>query len=226
MICELTCRGREQGTENVLSSVSASADYANKNQIVILYIQYHLLNMLDSISFDFSPILPVGIVLFDLLFLIIAIPIEAYVLNARLKFDKKSSVFYAISINVFANVLGWLVFFFIEPSLSATNKSEVLNYVFFNRFQSEQIYSLLVLIAFFIFFATFLFKVLALQLLLLLWDKSDKKKPEQEVSLAQRRSSRRYNLNQVQRTNVVTSVLIANSLSYSAITILVVICFS
>ena len=182
--------------------------------------------MLDLISFNFSPILPVGIVLFDLLFLITAIPIEAYVLHRRLKFDQKSSIFYAISMNVFANVLGWLVFFFIEPSLSATNKSEVLNYVFFNRFQSEQIYSLLVLIAFFIFFATFLFKVIALQLLLLLWEKSDKKKPEQEVPLSQRRSSRRYNLNQVQRTNVVTTVLIANSLSYSAITILLVICFS
>ncbi len=182
--------------------------------------------MLDFISFDFSPILPVGIVLFDLLFLIIAIPIEAYVLNARLKFDQKSSVFYAISINIFSNVLGWLVFFFIEPSLSSTNKSEVLNYVFFNRFQSEQIYSLLVLIAFFIFFATFFFKVLTLQMLLFLWGKSDKKKSEQEVSLAQRRSTRRYNFNKIQRTNVVTTVLIANSLSYSAITVILVICFS
>ncbi len=182
--------------------------------------------MLDFISFDFSPILPVGIVLFDLLFLIIAIPIEAYVLNARLKFDQKSSAFYAISINIFANVLGWLVFFLTESSFPYRNKSEVLNFVFFNRFQSERIYSFLVVIAFFIFFATFLFKVITLQLLLFLWEKSDRKKPEQEVSLAQRRSSRRYKFNKVQRTNVVTSVLIANSLSYSAITIILAICFS
>ncbi|MDJ0618386.1 MAG: filament integrity protein fraC [Calothrix sp. MO_192.B10] len=184
--------------------------------------------MLDFIpfDFDFSPILPLGIILFDLLFLIVAIPIEAYILKARLKFDPRSSVFYAISINLFSNVAGWLVFFFIEPSLSTANKSEVLNYVFFNRFQSEGIYSLLFLIAFFIFFATFFFKTLSLQSLLFLWNKSEKKKPEQEVPLSQRRSSRRYNLNKIQQTNVVTSVLIANSLSYTAITIIIAICFS
>ena len=77
-----------------------------------------------------------------------------------------------------------------------------------------------------IFFATFLFKAVILQLLLLLWNQSDKKKPETGVNLSQRRSLRKYNLNKLQGTNIVTSVLIANSLSYSAITIILVICSS
>ena len=76
------------------------------------------------------------------------------------------------------------------------------------------------------FFATFLFKAVILQLLLFLWNKSDKKKPETEVNLSQRRSQRKYNLNKLQGSNIVTSVLIANSLSYSAITIILVICSS
>ena len=184
--------------------------------------------MLDFLPFDIpiSPILPVGIILFDFLFLILAIPIEAYVLKARLKFDQKSSIFYAISINLFANVVGWLAFFFIEPYLPPEQRSELLNYVFFNKFQFSRTYSLILLVAFIIFFATFLLKAVVLQLLLLLWNQSDKKKPETGVNLSQRRSLRKYNLNKLQGTNIVTSVLIANSLSYSAITIILVICSS
>ena len=184
--------------------------------------------MLEFFPFDISisPVLPVGIILFDFLFLILAIPIEAYVLKARLKFDQKSSIFYAISINLFANVAGWLVFFFIEPYLPPEQKSELLNYVFFNRFQLSRTYSLILIVAFMIFFATFLFKAVILQLLLFLWHKSDKKKPETEVNLSQRRSLRKYNLNKLQGTNIVTTVLIANSLSYSAIAIIVALCFS
>jgi hypothetical protein len=182
--------------------------------------------MLEFIPFDISPILPVGIILFNFLFIIIAIPIEAYVLHARLRFDRRSSVFYAISLNLFSNVVGWLAFFFIEPSLSGSNKSELLNYVFFNRFQSGNTYSLLLITAFVIFFTTFLFKTFLLQVLLFLWNKSDQKKSDKETALPQRRSSRKYDLNKIQETNVVTSVLIANSLSYSAIAIVLAICFS
>ena len=183
--------------------------------------------MLDFLPFDIpiSPILPVGIILFDFLFLILAIPIEAYVLKARLKFDQKSSIFYGISINLFTNVVGWLAFFFIEPYLPPEQRSELLNYVFFNKFQFSRTYSLILLVAFIIFFATFLLKTVVLQLLLL-WIQSDKKKPEREVNLPQRRSLRKNNFNKLQGTNIVTSVLIANSLSYSAITILLVICSS
>ncbi|WP_414505974.1 filament integrity protein FraC [Richelia intracellularis] len=77
--------------------------------------------------------MPLGIILFDFLFLILAIPIEACVLKNTVKnLTKKSSVFYATSINIFANISGWLIFFFVEPYLSPKYKSELLSYVFFN----------------------------------------------------------------------------------------------
>lgn len=182
--------------------------------------------MQTFLPFDISPIMPLGIILFDFLFLILAIPIEACVLKTRLKFDQKSSVFYATSINIFANISGWLIFFFVEPYLSPKYKSELLSYVFFNHFQLSSTYNLILFIAFIIFCVTFLFKTITLKLLLFIWNKSDKEKPAEEAVIPKRRSLRRYNLNTLQGTSIATSVLIANSLSYSAITIILALCLS
>ena len=181
--------------------------------------------MQGFLPFDIPPIVPLGIILFDFLFLILAIPIEACVLKTRLKFDQKSSVFYATSINIFANISGWLIFFFVEPYLSPKYKSELLNYVFFNRFQLSSTYNLILFIAFIIFCVTFLFKTFTLKLLFIS-NKSDKEKPAEEAIIPQRRSLRRYSLNTLQGTSIATSVLIANSLSYSAITIILTLCLS
>ena len=68
-------------------------------------------------------ILPLGAILFNFLFLLIAIPIEAYVFNRRLNFDKKTSIFYAISMNLFSSALGWTIFFFIRANI--TNSCEI-----------------------------------------------------------------------------------------------------
>ncbi|MHC5828549.1 MAG: filament integrity protein FraC, partial [Nostoc sp.] len=93
-------------------------------------------------------IFPIGGILFDFLFVLIAIPIEAYVLHSRLKFDKKSSTFYAISINLFSSVIGWLIFFVSEPLLPIQMKSELINYMFFNNFKSPKTQTLVILTAF------------------------------------------------------------------------------
>ena len=106
--------------------------------------------MQEFLPFDIPPIVPLGIILFDFLFLILAIPIEACVLKTWLKFDQKSSVFYATSINIFANISGWLIFFLVEPYLSPKYKSELLSYVFFNHFQLSSTYNLILFIAFII----------------------------------------------------------------------------
>lgn len=96
-------------------------------------------------------IFPIGGILFDFLFVLIAIPIEAYVLHNRLKFDKKTSTFYAISMNLFSSVIGWFIFFVAEPMLPIQLKSELINYMFFNNFKSANTQSLLILTACIIF---------------------------------------------------------------------------
>ena len=91
--------------------------------------------MLDELSLP--KVLPVGTIVFQTLFLLVAIPIESYILHRAIKFDKKTSVFYAIGINVLSTVLGWNVFFLLEPILPVKLKSELMSYVFFNTFQGN-----------------------------------------------------------------------------------------
>ncbi|MDJ0735921.1 MAG: filament integrity protein fraC [Nostocaceae cyanobacterium] len=161
-------------------------------------------------------IFPIGAILLHFLFLLVAIPIEAYILNLRLKFDKKTSSFYAITTNIFSAALGWIIFFASEPLLPWALKSKLISYVFFNRFQWQDMQTLLIITAFIIFFGTFIMKYLILQILVLLLRQPSKK--TEEVPLAQRRSIRNTPKAGLQSTSLVTSILIGNSLSYSAIT--------
>ncbi|WP_138503539.1 filament integrity protein FraC [Nostoc sp. PA-18-2419] len=165
-------------------------------------------------------IFPIGGILFDFLFVLIAIPIEAYVLHRRLKFDKKTSIFYAISINLFSSVIGWMVFFFSEPMLPIQLKSELINYLFFNTFKSSGTQTLIILTAFIIFFANFILKFFLLKVLLLSLVKEPFVKKEEDIEVPLRQKWRGFRSIKFQNTNLVTTILIANSLSYSAITII------
>jgi hypothetical protein len=166
-------------------------------------------------------IFPIGGILFDLLFVMVAIPIEAYVLHSRLKFDKKTSTFYAISINLFSSVIGWFIFFVSEPVLPIQVKTELINYMFFNSFKSLSTQPLIILTACMIFFATFLMKFFILRVLLFSLHEPVAKKKEEEPPKTQRQIRRSFTKIAFQNTNLVTTVLIANSLSYTAITIIV-----
>ncbi|MEH1822740.1 MAG: filament integrity protein FraC [Nostoc sp.] len=167
-------------------------------------------------------IFPIGGILFDLLFVMIAIPIEAYVLHSRLKFDKKTSTFYAISINLFSSVIGWCIFFVSEPLLPIQVKSELINYMLFNSFKLPSTQTLIILTACIIFFATFLMKFFILRVLLFSLHEPVVKKEakEEETKISQRQQRLRLSSVNFQNTNLVTTILIANSLSYTAITII------
>jgi len=167
-------------------------------------------------------IFPIGAILFDFLFVLIAIPIEAYVFSNRLKFDKKTSTFYAISMNLFSSVIGWFLFFVSEPILPIQFKSELINYVFFNNFKSSSTQTLLIVTAFIIFFATFIMKFFLLRILLVSLTEKPWQK-EEGNQITQRRKWRKFSTAKLQNTNLATTTLIANSLSYSAITIILFI---
>jgi hypothetical protein len=177
--------------------------------------------MLDN--WTLPRILPLGVVLFHILFLLIAIPIEAYVLNIRLKFDKKTSTFYATAINLFSSTLGWVIFFLLLPVLPLDFKSELINYVFFNNFRLPNTQVVLIFTTFIIFFITFLMKFFLLQLFVLAINDDSWKQPE-ILNTSQRRQLRRLSGGvRLQTTNLVTTTLIANSFSYTAITIVLLI---
>ncbi|WP_096595332.1 filament integrity protein FraC [Calothrix sp. NIES-2098] len=167
-------------------------------------------------------VLPVGAVLFDLLFLLIAIAIEAYCFNIRLKFDKKTSVFYAISINLFSSVIGWIVFFLVEPILPLYLKSELMNFVFFNSVKSSNTPTYIILTAFIIFFGTFIVKLLLLRVFSLALSEDLGKKSEEAPSI-ERQKWRYMGRAKLISNKLVSTMLIANSLSYSAITFVLLI---
>lgn len=167
-------------------------------------------------------VLAVGAVLFNLLFILMSISIEAYCFNRRLKFDKKTSIFYAISINLFSNVIGWIAFFIVEPSLPLQLKSELINFVFFNNFKSPNTQTVLILTCFIIFFGTFIVKLFLLRLFSLVLDEQIGKKVETTPNI-ERQKWRYMSRNKLIGNNLVSTMLIANSLSYSAITLVMLI---
>lgn len=178
--------------------------------------------MLEYDLFDSLRVFPSGIILFDFLFILVATPIEAVILNQRLKFDKRTSAFYAISMNVFSNAIGWMIFFALEPTVFFGGyKLEVINYLLYNRL-SNQVRGGIVLAAFITFFATLMVKFALLRILIISLSEPGEKKPqpsEENSGTVARRSLR--DKRTLQSTSLFTTTLIANSLSYSAITLIV-----
>ncbi|TAE58407.1 MAG: filament integrity protein fraC [Nostocales cyanobacterium] len=168
-------------------------------------------------------ILPLGAIVFETLFLLVAIPIEGYILHRTLKFDKKTSIFYAIAMNVFSSVMGWSLFFLFEPILPVQIKSELISYVFFNYFKNPRTQSYIIMLSFVIFLSTFLMKLFLLKILIIVLDEVGKKEDEITAATSQRQKILKHERLRIQNSNLFTSTLIANSLSYSAITIIILI---
>ncbi|AFZ04420.1 filament integrity protein FraC [Calothrix sp. PCC 6303] len=180
-----------------------------------------MLDFSDLSFIDLAPVFPLGAILFNFLFFLITIPIEAYIFNNQLKFDKKTSVFYAICINLFSGVIGWIIFFIAEPFLPIDLKSDLITYVFFNQYNGK-VLSTLLIGAFIVFFSTFLIKFGLFKLSLISLREPGQSKPA-EPELKSRWSSRRLRKFKLQDTSLVQTILIANSLSYSAIVLVMLI---
>lgn len=180
--------------------------------------------MLDGLEFSARfQVFPFGVILFDFLFLLVAIPVEAFILNKRLKFDKRTSTFYAISINLFSNVIGWVIFFLLEPTnFFNSYKSQLINFLLYNRL-NDQVYGGIIMAGFTTFFGTLMIKFGLLRLFILALSNPGEKKPESQAenAILSQRKTRRAGRKGFQSTSLFTTALIANSLSYSAITLVV-----
>ena len=101
----------------------------------------------------FSLVLPLRAILFQLLFLLVAIAVEAIVFKERLNLTRRISLEYSASINLLSTVIGWLFFFTLEPALPLAWKGPLISYVLFNA-RSANTNTLLIMLGLFTFFGT------------------------------------------------------------------------
>jgi hypothetical protein len=177
----------------------------------------------------FFDVMPLRAISFQFLLLMIAIALEAVVFYRILELDHKTSVQYAMTVNLLSTLIGWIIFFIFQPWLPQEWKIQLISYVFFERFFSDTlmtgIASVLVMVCLSMFIGTFIIKLKGLEILEHLLDGSEKKpttsagKPEKSKRVRDRRNqsigfqvhSRSY------------AVLLANSCSFSAILLVLLI---
>ncbi|MBE9180731.1 filament integrity protein fraC [Oculatella sp. LEGE 06141] len=166
-----------------------------------------------------SAVVPLQAIAFQIVLLLTAIAVEAFTFYQRLDISRKKSVEYAVSLNLLSTVVGWLAFFNLQLVLSPNLKRQLLEVIFFDRWDSNIV--LVILIAFVTFFASFLIKLQALNLLQLLL-----KEGKEEVS---QQKSRRYKSLIRSRDDVLeppkqaNAILMANAFSYSAILLILLL---
>jgi hypothetical protein len=176
--------------------------------------------------FDFIPhVVPLRAIAFQIVFLLMAIAIEATVIHKQLDYPAKQSVQFSTSLNLLATVLGWLAIFVLlgtSPVLPAPLLNELklalMNFIFFDQWTNGTA-ELLIMICFITFFASLAIKWSGLVGLDLLMGKKAPDAPAdpeaaepQGVFISSRRKNRLYR----PRLN---ATLVANAWSYSAILI-------
>ncbi|GET37607.1 filament integrity protein FraC [Microseira wollei] len=82
---------------------------------------------------SFYFVLPLRAIVFQMLFLSLAIAIEALVFQKQWKLSRKASIEYSLGLNLFSTCLGWLVFFAVQRFLSTNLKKQIITFIFFNN---------------------------------------------------------------------------------------------
>lgn len=174
-----------------------------------------------------SPILPLRMIAFQSLFLLITISIEAFVLHRELKLSNQKSIQYAASINLLSTVMGWIIFFIVEPFIPRELKEQLMNYIFFDQFFSNiwsgSLTALVIVTGFLTFFLSFIVKVQGLDLLqLLLQDRVTVNEPELDRANKYQMARRAVKDQRIPRGEA-TAILHANAASYSAIVLILLL---
>lgn len=164
-------------------------------------------------------------IIFQLIFLLVAIAIEAAILCQRLELDRKTAVQYASTVNLLSVVVGWVIFFIAQPLLPLALREQVISYIFFDRFFDNPwlatTTSLVIVIGFLMFFFTFLLKLQGLELLEWVLGKKDDK-PDTRTLDSATTQPRKFRFFEATGTRA-TVVLLANACSFSAILIIMAV---
>ncbi|PSN76022.1 hypothetical protein C8B47_29520, partial [filamentous cyanobacterium CCP4] len=114
--------------------------------------------------------MPLRAIAFQSLLLMVAIVLEAMVLRQQLRLGYRTSMQYAATINLLATSLGWVAFLAIEAVLPLSLRSQVISYVLFNRFYTndwiDTLPVIVVVVAIAAFFITYWIKLQGLLWLL------------------------------------------------------------
>jgi hypothetical protein len=162
---------------------------------------------------NFTGVLPLRAIAFQLLFLLLAMAIEGAVLRSRLGIGRKLSMQYAATVNLLSVVLGWIVFFAVEPFLPADWRAGLVQFVFFGI---RSLPPALILVGFGVFMATFVVKLQGMVWLDWLLDKLPPPPPPTERIVFKGRKGHRQ-LGLGDGPNRPLAVLWANAMSFSAI---------
>ena len=169
---------------------------------------------------NYTDVLPFRAIAFQLLFLFMAIAIEAAVLNERLNLGRKLSMQYAATVNLLSTVVGWVLLFVVEPWLPSAARQLLVEYVFFGvRSVPPTVY----LIGFTAFVITFALKLQGIQFLELLLEKTTL--PVQEFIGPRKFQGRKkqLELSANNQPNRPMAILWANAFSFVAITVILII---
>ncbi len=166
-------------------------------------------------------IFPLRAIIFQAMFLLLAIAAESHVFQRNLRFSPRKATQYAATLNLLTTSVGWTLFFSLEPFLSPGLQEQLLNYVLFDRWTVDTL-SLFVGAGFLIFFANFLIKLLGFSQLELALMTPQEWAARQETSgrsLDRRRFSSRKapTADMPQRAS---TILAANAFSHTAILLL------
>ena len=165
-----------------------------------------------------STLLPLRAIVFQFLFLVVAILLETIALHRIRQLDYKTSVQYAITVNLFTTVLGWILFFNVQPLLPDDLRPQVIGFVLFTQISlvlpQSQTSSMLVLASLGIFVSTFLLKLQGLNVLELLLEKAPKAEKSDEMVGRFMRQKRTIGF---QPNSKAYAVFVGNAYSFSAI---------
>lgn len=164
-----------------------------------------------------SDVLPLRAILYQLLFIVIAISVESIVLQRYLGIGRKSSIQYAATANLLSTVVGWFVFFVVEPLLPPEWRQQLRNYIFFDVTNNPPV---LVGLAFLTFLGTFIVKLQSLNWLdLILEGRQPTEIQVRDRSKFQGRKAQRQPFANVPSRAL--AILWANAASFTAITLII-----
>lgn len=166
-----------------------------------------------------TDVLPLRAIIYQLLFIVLAIAVEAFVLQRYLGIGKKASVQYAATANLLSTVVGWFVFFVVEPWLPAAWQQQLINYIFFDLTSNPPI---LIGLGFLTFLGTFIVKLQSLDWLdIILENKQPTEVHVRDRTKFQGRKAQRQAFAPIPSRAL--AVLWANAVSFTAITLIIAI---
>ncbi|MFK8185292.1 MAG: filament integrity protein FraC [Phormidesmis sp.] len=178
---------------------------------------------------EYEPIFPLKAIIFQALFLMVAVTIEAGILRQRLRLGFQTSVQYTLGINLAAVVVGWITFLIIEPLSPPEIKSQIISYILFDRLLingwTAEIGASLLVAGLIAFFATFYIKLEGLKLFLRSDDAWVIPKDPEKLSRRQRYAHARQGRTETQAelSNFTDAVILANAASFTVILILLLL---